>query len=101
MYTSAKGKTLSKTKERNVMKTYFYTVEKSSNTKGTNRTVNVYRNINNQPIFIGSDDIINTASYKGDRAIACKIIHDVDGAKWLKGREGYELHSKNIRIIGL
>ena len=73
------------------------TVEHSSQKRGYNRTVNVYRIKNNQPIFIGSDDEINTAGYKGDRAIACKIISEADGHKMADG--GYTLASKSIKIV--
>lgn len=83
------------------MKTFFFTVKNDSDKRGYNRTINVYRVKNNQPIWIGCDDEINTASYKGDYGIAAKIIHEHDGSKWLKGREGYELASNNIKIIGL
>ena len=83
------------------MKTYFFTVKNSSDKRGCNRTITVYRNINNQPIYIGCDEEINTAGYKGDYGIAAKIIHEETGAKWLKGREGYELASKHVKIIGL
>ena len=83
------------------MKTFFFTIKHDSDKRGYNRTISVYRNINNQPTFIGYDEEINTASYKGDYGIAAKIIHEVTGAKWLKGREGYELASKSIKITGL
>lgn len=79
------------------MKTYLMTVEHSSQKRGYNRTVNVYRIKNNQPIFIGSDDEINTAGYKGDRAIACKIISKADGHKM--AADGYALASKSIKIV--
>lgn len=83
------------------MKTYFFIAKNSSDKRGYNRTITVYRNINNQPIYVGCDEEIDTAAYKGDYGIAAKIIHEKTGAKWLKGREGYELASKNIKIIGL
>lgn len=81
------------------MKTYFFKVQNSSDKRGYNRTIYVYRIVNNKPIFLGYDDQISTASYKGDRGIAYKIIHEQTGAKWLKGREGYELASKNIQLF--
>lgn len=81
------------------MKTFIFKTQNSSDKRGYNRTVYVYRIKNNQPIFIGYDEEINTASYKGDRGIASKIIHDNTGAKWIKGREGYELASKQIQIF--
>ena len=79
------------------MKTYLMTTEHSSQKRGYNRTVNVYRIKNNQPIFIGSDDEINTGSYKGDYAIACEIISKADGHKMTA--DGYALASKSIKIV--
>jgi hypothetical protein len=81
------------------MKTFFFKVQQSSDKRGYNRTIYVYRIKNNQPEFLGYDEEIHTASYKGDRGVAAKIIHEVTGAKWLKGREGYELASKQIQIF--
>ena len=80
------------------MKTYIYTVEHKSFKRGCNLTIDVYRIKNNQPLFVGSDDI-NTSSYKGNLAIASHIISKEDGHKMDK--RGYELESKNIKIIGL
>lgn len=81
------------------MKTYLYTIEHDSNLRGYNRTINVYRIKNNQPLYIGCDEKINTASYKGDYAIACKVISEVHGHKM--DSKGYELVNKNIRILSL
>ena len=81
------------------MKTFIFKTQNTSYKRGYNRTVCVYRIKNNRPIFIGYDDEINTAAYKGDRGIASKIIHEETGAKWIKGGEGYELASKQIQIF--
>ncbi|AOQ26751.1 hypothetical protein [Vibrio phage S4-7] len=79
------------------MKTYIFKVQQSSDKRGYNRTVYVYRMKNNQPIFVGYDEEINTASYKGDRAIAAKIISENDKMKMDRG--GYNLESKNVQIF--
>jgi hypothetical protein len=79
------------------MKTYIFKVQQSSSARGYNRTVYVYRMKNNQPIFVGYDEEINTASYKGDRAIAAKIISENDKMKMDKG--GYNLESKNVQLF--
>ncbi len=68
------------------MKTYIFKVQQSSDKRGYNRTVYVYRMKNNQPVFVGYDEEINTASYKGDRAIAAKIISENDKMKMECGR---------------
>jgi hypothetical protein len=81
------------------MKTYFYTIKHNSALRGYNRTVTVYRVKSNQPSFVGYDEKINTASYKGDYAIACKIISEND--KHLMDKTGYTLESKNIKITGI
>lgn len=81
------------------MKTYIYNAIDSSEKRRFNRTVVVYRVKNNKPVFIGYDDEIHTAAYKGDHAIASKIIHEKTGAKWADN--GYTLASKNIQIFSL
>ena len=81
------------------MKTYFYKVIQDSSARGFNREVHVYRVKNNQPIFIGYDDRINTASYKGDHAIASAIISKNDKHKMDK--KGYFLLSKNIQLLSI
>lgn len=79
------------------MKTYIFKVQQSSDKRGYNRTVYVYRMKNNQPVFVGYDEEINTASYKGDRAIAAKIISEKDKMKMAK--DGYDLESKNVQLF--
>lgn len=79
------------------MKTYIYTVQPFSTRRGFNRTISVYRLKNNQPIYIGYDDEIDTASYKGDESIAANIVNKHDRHKLMPG--GYRLRSDNIRLI--
>ncbi len=78
------------------MKTYIFKVSHESSQRGFNREISVYRIKNNQPVFVGYDDRINTASYKGDRAIANLIISKEDGHKMLNG---YDLKSKDIQVF--
>ena len=78
------------------MLTYIYKAEDYSPVRRYNRTVTVYRVKNNKPIFVGSDNKISSASYKGDIAIANLIISAVDGAKM---KNGYDLLSKNIQLF--
>lgn len=77
------------------MKTYIYKAE-DKGARGYNRTITVYRMKNNQPELVGYNDKIDTAGYKGDRAVACNIISDKTGAKMA---DGYNLLSKNIVIF--
>ena len=81
------------------MKTYIYTVKNSSSKRGYNREISVYRIKNNQPIHIGTNDEISTASYKGDYATACDLIVKHDKAK--PSKDGYSLESKNIKVLEL
>lgn len=78
------------------MKTYIFTQVNTSQKRGYNRTVKVWRMKNNKPIFVGYDDEINTASYRGDRAIANQIISDNDGHKM---KNPYDLLSDKIKVI--
>ena len=80
------------------MKTYYFTALHHSDKRGYNRTVQVWRIKNNKPFYVGYDDEISTASYRGDIAIASQIISDNDGHKM---KNGYELLSKNIKLYEL
>jgi len=79
------------------MITYLYKATDSSRERGYNRTITVYRMKRNIPHFLGTDDRINTASYKGDYAIACGIIslidnHELDyGHYRLKNEEKFQV----------
>jgi len=79
------------------MKTYIYTVDHSSTERGYNRTIVVYRIKRNQPLIIGTNNRINTASYKGDYAIASAIIAKHDNHQLNHG--GYFLKNKSIKLI--
>lgn len=81
------------------MKKFISIIETSSPKKGYNRTVTVYRVKNNDLVYIGYDDEINTAAYKGDYAIACHIINKELGHKLSEDK--YRLASKNIKISQL
>lgn len=76
------------------MRTYIYKQTKSS-TRGYNVAIEVFRVKNNVPEYIGFGEY-NTASWKGSRASACNIIHDVDG---LKMADDYKLASKNVQVF--
>lgn len=79
------------------MKTYIFTVKQTSPKRGYNRTIDVYRVEDNQPLHIGYNDKISTSSYKGDYAIACDIISDFDKLEMTDC--GYYLKDKNIKVI--
>lgn len=78
------------------MKKFIAITKESSDKKGYNRTVTVYQVKNNDLVYIGYDDEINTASYMGDYAIACHIINKVLGHKLSDDK--YSLASKNVKI---
>ena len=71
------------------MKTYVYT-ESLSVKRSTNKHIRVYRIKNNQPDIIGTSDH-NTASWRGARAQAMCIMHEVDGLPWAENEEHYQL----------
>ena len=79
------------------MKTYIFKVIQSSPLRGYNREIIVYRIKNNQPLFIGSDNKVNTASYKGDYAIACNVLKAVEGYKMTKC--GYYLQTNKVKLL--
>ena len=81
------------------MKKFIAIIKESSNKKGYNRTVTVYQVKNNDLVYIGYDDEINTAAYMGDYAIACHIIHKELGHKLSDDK--YRLASKKIKISQL
>lgn len=78
------------------MKTFLFKIEPSSSIRGYNRTVSVYRIMRNQPVFIGYNDKISTASYRGDYAVAFQIIADNTRHKMAGS---YALADKNIRLL--
>lgn len=67
------------------MRTFIYTVLPSSTKRGYNRTISVHELIDNMPEFIGYDDKVNTAAYKGDGAIAWHIVAKADETVLLDG----------------
>lgn len=81
------------------MQTFIYTAENKLFIHGYNKRIIVYRIKNNTPEYIGIDDRINTASWKGEVAVASKIISDNLGYKMDK--TGCRLVRKDIRIIGV
>ena len=84
------------------MKTYFFKVEHGSTKRGYNRTVKVYTQLNdNRFSIVDYDNEINTASYRGDYAIACSILNDKLGYRWSKNDRFYSLQNKNIQLIQL
>ena len=81
------------------MKKFIAITKESSQKKGYNRTVTVYQVKNNDLVYIGYDDEVDTAAYMGDYAVACHIIHNKLGHKLSDDK--YSLASKNIKITRL
>ena len=77
------------------MKHFLYIAHDYSRARGFNRTIMVYRIKKNVPEFVGYNEQINTASYKGDLAAANKIIADVYGYKMT---DGYRLDDKTVIV---
>lgn len=84
------------------MKKYFIKVSNSSKARGFNRTITVYtQNKDGSFNFVGDNEKINMASYRGDTAVASKILHDKYNYKWSLKDMNYTLMSKNIKLIFL
>ena len=88
------------------MKSFIYYTDQFSTARGFNQTVTVYQlRGHDEPIFMGIDNKINTASSKGPHAAACAIISERCGHKLTPGRghrgRGYGLVSKSIHVYGI
>ncbi len=58
------------------MDSFIYKVIESSVKRGFNRTIVVYRMLDDEPIHLAVDERINTGSYAGDRACVYRLIAD-------------------------
>ena len=84
------------------MKRFYIKVIHSSTKRGYDRTIEVYAmNRRGAFSFLCGTDKINTGSYKGDKAVASKLLHDKFGFKWSKNDMHYSLMSKNVKLIFL
>ena len=84
------------------MKKYYIKVTHNSIKRGFNRTVAIYtQNKDGSFNFIQEDNEINTASFRGDLAVASKMLHDKHGYKWDPKALNYTLISKNIKLLFL
>lgn len=79
------------------MKTYIYTLEYSSDKRGFNRTVTVWRVKNNTPIWLGKNDAIHSKAWYGAKTEALLLIAKIEGYKV----ENYRLVNKDVKIIHL
>ena len=84
------------------MRKFFIKVSYNSDARGYNHTITVYtQNKDGSFNFIAEDNKINTASYRGDLAVASRLLHDKYGFKWSPKNKHYTLMSKNIKLIFL
>ena len=81
------------------MRTFIYIVTESSPKRGYNRSIRVYELINNRPEYIGYNDKITTAAYKGDGAVTCQII--ADNTDLDMRADGYWLSDAAIPVINV
>ena len=79
------------------MKTYLYKTINGSTARGYNQTIEVFRVRNNKPEIIGSNDRINTASSKGEKACASQLIAEIEGYKF----EGYDITRKDVQLFSV
>ena len=75
---------------------YKYTVVNSSPVSGLNTTVTVHHMDNNLPVFVGKDDRLNTAAWRGGRTEACRIISKHTSLEL--DRTGYTMADKRIFV---
>jgi hypothetical protein len=80
------------------MDTFIYKVIDSSAKRGFNKTIVVYRMLDNEPIHLAVDEKINTGSYTGDRGCVNQLIAD--------NCEGYEMIdsytlNKSVRLYSV
>ena len=79
------------------MKTYIYKAIDSSERRGYNRTIAVYRVINNRPEYLGMNDEIQTAATYGDKGEAVQLIGKLCGHK----HNNYGFISNNIKLYSI
>lgn len=77
---------------------YYYTVQDSSDKKGYNKTITVRVLLHDYTMIDVVDVHVNTAAYRGDAATAKRAISDIFGHKMM---DGYDLASKNIKVINI
>ena len=78
------------------MITFIYSVEESSRQRGYNQSITVWRLKRNKPVFIGSNDKINTASSKGADGEAINII---ERETKFKSLNGYRFDSSKFQLF--
>lgn len=79
---------------------FIYTETNSSSARGYNKTITVYRLVNNEPFFVGEDNKINTASWVGGKAIVSKIIAEYYPLEFTMLDDGYNLN-ETVNIFTL
>lgn len=80
------------------MITFIYSVQQSSRARGHNQTITVWRLKRNKPVFVGSNDQINTASTKGCKGEAVQVIERELNIKSVNGR-GYDLDNSKYQLF--
>lgn len=81
------------------MRSFIYKTIDSSSKRGYNMTITVYEIKNNIPVFIGDDEKISTASYKGEKAVACQIISSNTDLEM--DSSGYRLKDESVVVTGI
>ena len=83
-------------------KNLFYYSVGDSLKRGYNIRVTVFglEKKSHRPIFLGTADA-NTASYRGDTALANDILHQIFGYKWADKGTHYRLQNKDIKLYSV
>ena len=79
------------------MNTFIYTVKYSSEQRGYDQTVKVWRLKHNTPIYVGHNDKISGQSTVGCKGEACKIIAQETSFK----TNNYEILNKGVRVLSV
>ena len=92
---TSRAEELKKEKVNNV---YYYSITPSSNERGYNRTINLFIIKKDYSLVEIANYCVNTASYKGDRAVAHNMISDIFNHNM---KDGYTLLSNKIKVYSI
>ena len=91
-FKTARAEELKKEIIKNV---YYYSITPASNIRGYNRTINLFVIKKDYQLIEIANYCVNTASYKGDRAIASNMVSDIFNHRM---KDGYRLLSDKIKL---
>ena len=90
-----KTKRAEELKKEKVNNVYYYSITPSSDVRGYNRTINLFIIKKDYSLLEVANYCVNTATYKGDLAIANNMISDIFNHKM---KDWYTLLSNKIKV---